>query len=129
MKQLSSIQSRVWDVEYDFMNAKLTGCGAGSEESGLSDLLERGLNGTLKMRRCDATDAQHRGKQGQGNVFRGPLIDLDLHHPPCRSFTANQAFYLCGLLAQALLCAVQYWLLPLDEWRCSLGNHHSARGA
>ena len=35
---------------------------------------------------------RHRGKQGQENAFKGPLIDLDLHHPPCRKFRANQAF-------------------------------------
>ncbi len=66
--------------------------------------------------------ARHRGKQGQENAFKGPLIDLDLHHPPCKRFAANQAFYLCGLLAQALLRAIQYCLLPLDEWRRSLGT-------
>ena len=46
---------------------------------------------------------RHRQKQGQENAFKGPLIDLDLHHPPCRSFHANQAYYLCGQLAQLLL--------------------------
>ncbi|MCY3829881.1 MAG: transposase [Rhodospirillaceae bacterium] len=55
---------------------------------------------------------RHRGKQGQENAFKGPLIDLDLHHPPCRKFRANQAFYVCGQLAQMLLRAVQYRLLP-----------------
>ncbi|USE33745.1 hypothetical protein [Endozoicomonas sp. SCSIO W0465] len=34
---------------------------------------------------------RHREKQGQENAQKGPLIDLDLHHPPCRSFHANQA--------------------------------------
>ena len=55
---------------------------------------------------------RHRGKQGHENAFKGPLIDLDLHHPPCRRFRANQAFYVCGQLAQLLLRAVQYRLLP-----------------
>ena len=63
---------------------------------------------------------RHRGKQGQENAFKGPLIDLDLHHPPCSSFAANQAYYLCGLLAQGLLRGLQYWLMPYDEWRRSL---------
>ena len=53
------------------------------------------------------TVARHRGKQGQENAFKSSLIELDLHHPPCRLFVTNQAFYLCGLL-----CAVQYRLLP-----------------
>lgn len=46
------------------------------------------------------------------NAFKGPLVDLDLHHPPCRRFRANQAFHACGQLAQLLLRAVQYRLLP-----------------
>jgi len=55
---------------------------------------------------------RHRQKQGQENAFKGPLIDLDLHHPPCRAFHANQAYYLCGQLAQLLLRMIQYQLLP-----------------
>ena len=55
---------------------------------------------------------RHRGKQGQENAFKGPLRDLDLHHPPCRRLLANQAFYACGQLAQMLLRAVQFNLLP-----------------
>ena len=54
---------------------------------------------------------RHRGKQGHENAFKGPLVDLD-HHPPCRRFRANQAFYACGQLAQLLLRAVQYRVLP-----------------
>ena len=45
---------------------------------------------------------RHREKQGQENAQKGPLINLDLHHPPCRSFHANQAFYACGQIAQIL---------------------------
>ena len=63
---------------------------------------------------------RHRGKQGQENAFKGPLIDLDLHHPPCRKFRANQAFYICGQLAQMLLRAVQYQLLPARARRHGL---------
>ncbi len=64
MKQMSSIQSPARNVEYDFMDAKLTGCGGVSfathlaKESGLCSLLETGLNGTLKIRRRNATEAQ-----------------------------------------------------------------------
>jgi len=57
---------------------------------------------------------RHRGKQGQENAFKGPLIHLDLHHPPCRRFNANRAFYTAGQIAQLLLLAVQYQLLPED---------------
>lgn len=55
---------------------------------------------------------RHRGKQGQENAFKGPLRDLDLHHPPCRRLLANQAFHACGQLAQMLLHTVQFNLLP-----------------
>jgi hypothetical protein len=55
---------------------------------------------------------RHRGKQGQENAQKGPLIDLDLHHPPCRSWFANQAFYAAGQIAQILLLAIQHKLLP-----------------
>lgn len=55
---------------------------------------------------------RHREKQGQENAQKGPLIDLDLHHPPCQKLDANRAFYTCGQLAQLLLIATQYQLLP-----------------
>jgi len=55
---------------------------------------------------------RHREKQGQENAQKGPLIDLDLHHPPCQKLDANRAFYICGQLAQMLLIATQYHLLP-----------------
>jgi hypothetical protein len=55
---------------------------------------------------------RHRGKQGQENAFKGPLRDMDLHHPPCRSYRANQAFYALGQIAQVLLRAVQFTALP-----------------
>ena len=31
--------------------------------------------------------------------MKGPLIDLDLHPPPCRGFHLNPAYNLCGQLA------------------------------
>ena len=55
---------------------------------------------------------RHRQKQGQENAQKGPLIDLDLHHPPCQKLAANRAFYTCGQFAQILLIAAQYQLLP-----------------
>ena len=61
---------------------------------------------------------RHRGKQcacpaGRlENAFKGPLRDMDLHHPPCRSYRANQAFHALGQIAQALLRAVQFTALP-----------------
>lgn len=57
---------------------------------------------------------RHRGKQGQENALKGPLIHLDLHHPPCGVFNANRAFYAAGQIAQILLVALQMKLLPVD---------------
>jgi hypothetical protein len=57
---------------------------------------------------------RHRGKQGQENALKGPLIHLDLHHPPCGVFNANRAFYAAGQIAQILLVALQMKLLPFD---------------
>ncbi len=55
---------------------------------------------------------RHRSKQGHENAFKGPLVDMDLHHPPCRGYRANQAFHACGRMAHMLLRAVQCRLLP-----------------
>jgi hypothetical protein len=60
---------------------------------------------------------RHRHKMGMENEFKGPLDALDLHHPPCLRFIANQVFYACGQLAHLLLRAVQYRLLPAAEHR------------
>jgi len=60
---------------------------------------------------------RHRGKQGQENAQKGPLIELDLHHPPCLRLCANQAFYTAAQLAQILLCALQYKVLPASARR------------
>lgn len=65
--------------------------------------------------------ARHRAKQGQENAFKGPLRDLNLHHPPCKSYAANQAYYLCGQIAQLLLRGVQYQMLPAEARQHGLG--------
>lgn len=57
---------------------------------------------------------RHRGKQGQENAFKGPLIHLDLHHPPCGLFNANRAFYAAGQIAQILLVAIEMRFLPVE---------------
>ncbi len=64
---------------------------------------------------------RHRAKQGQENAFKGPLTELGLHHPPCHSYTANQAFYWCGQIAQLLLLMLQYQVLPEKARRHGLG--------
>jgi len=55
---------------------------------------------------------RHRSKQGLENAQKGPLLDLDLHHPPCEKYNANRAFYMIGHLAQLVLVAMQYRWLP-----------------
>ena len=45
---------------------------------------------------------------------------MDLHHPPCRGLLANRLFHACGLLAQKLLRAVQFHLLPKSARRNGL---------
>lgn len=83
---------------------------------GLFELLEEAVS--VKVRDRGASDAEtlwamiaslarghgalsepvlrHRAKQGRENAFKGPLRDMDPHHPPCRSYRANQAFYALG---------------------------------
>ncbi len=50
--------------------------------------------------------------KGRENAFKGPLRELNLSHPPCKSYAANQAYYLRGQLAQLLLRGLQMQLLP-----------------
>ena len=64
---------------------------------------------------------RHRAKQGQENAFKGPLTELGLHHPPCQSYAANQAFYWCGQIAQLLLLMLQYQVLPEKAREHGLG--------
>ena len=76
---------------------------------------------------------RHRGKQGQENAFKGPLVDMDLHHPPCRGYRANQTFYALGWIAQILLRALQFTALPKTgaQARSARGDpaRHANRGA
>ena len=53
----------------------------------------------------------HKGQLEHG--FTNLLSDLDLHHPPCQRFAANEMWYTLGALAHNLLRAVQ--LLHMQE--------------
>ena len=64
---------------------------------------------------------RHRAKQGQENAFKGPLTELGLHHPPCKSYQANQAYYWYGQIAQLLLLMLQYQVLPEKAREHGLG--------
>lgn len=49
---------------------------------------------------------RHRGKQGAHpsgrleNTFKGRLVDMGLHYPPCRGYRANQRFHALGQIAR-----------------------------
>lgn len=66
--------------------------------------------------------ARHRAKQGQENALKGPLIEMDLHHPPCKSLNANAAFYTLGQIAQTLLMALKYQALPEQAHTLGVGG-------
>lgn len=57
---------------------------------------------------------RHWQKQGFENGFKGPLREMNLHHPPTAALAGNQVYYLCGLIAQMLLTFLQYSMLPPD---------------
>jgi hypothetical protein len=65
---------------------------------------------------------RHREKCGQENAQKGPLTGLGLHHPPCLQFAANRAFYTVGQIAQNLLVAAQYLLLPAKAGQHGIGG-------
>lgn len=60
---------------------------------------------------------QLKGASEQG--FSHLLSDLDLHHPPCEKWVANQMFYALGVLAYNLMIAFRVLELPDDAqgWR------------
>lgn len=58
----------------------------------------------------------YKGKLEHG--FTNLLSDLDLHHPPCSRFAANEMWYALGALAHNLLRAAQ--ILQMEEDQQSL---------
>jgi hypothetical protein len=76
---------------------------------------------------CQATDketpagvfARHRLKGAKEQGFSEVLSGLDLHHPPCSSLLANQAFYALAMLAYNLLTSLKVLDLPdeVQSWR------------
>ena len=58
------------------------------------------------------TVRRHRSKQGCENHFKGPLIEMDLHHPPTSKLKGNQLYYerssdLVVVIAQLLLITLR----------------------
>lgn len=58
---------------------------------------------------------RHRLKGDKERAFSELLSDLDLHHPPCHSLSANNAYYLLGALAYNLLQALKLVYLPPEH--------------
>lgn len=58
---------------------------------------------------------RHQLKGDKERLFSQVLTDLDMHHPPCKSLAANQAFYALGTLAHNLLQAIKLIHLPDHE--------------
>ena len=52
-------------------------------------------------------------KQGMENQFKDALIDLGLHHPPCRELARNEVFYAVGALALNLAVGVRRILFAI----------------
>ena len=71
------------------------------------------------VREPRAVFERHRLKGACEQRFSEVLSDLDLHHPPCLSLTANRAFYALATLAYNVLTALK--VLDLDDgqqsWR------------
>jgi hypothetical protein len=57
--------------------------------------------------------ALHKLKGAREQGFSEVLSDMDLHHPPCQSLTANRMFYALGMLAYNLMQAFQ--VLHMDD--------------
>jgi hypothetical protein len=57
----------------------------------------------------------HRFKGAKEQGFHQLLGDMDLHHPPCLSSSANAFYYAVGALAFNLLMAVKVQLLEDDQ--------------
>src|SRR6202034_3670357 len=58
---------------------------------------------------------RHRLKGDKERAFSELLSDLDLHHPPCHSLVANNAYYLLGALAYNVLQALKVIYLPPEH--------------
>ena len=58
---------------------------------------------------------RHRLKGDKERAFSELLSDFDLHHPPCHSLVANNAYYLLGALAYNVLQALKVIYLPPEH--------------
>jgi hypothetical protein len=69
---------------------------------------------------------RHHLKGDRERLFSDVLRDLDLHHPPCQSLSANRVYYALALLAYNVLQALKLIWLPvtLQAQRVRTLIHH-----
>jgi hypothetical protein len=69
---------------------------------------------------------RHHLKGAKEQGFSDVLSGLDLHHPPCQSLLANQAFYALGMLAHNVLISLRVLDLPdaAQSWRLTTIIRH-----
>ena len=64
---------------------------------------------------AQAVFERHRLKGEMERRFSEVLSDLDLHHPPCASLSANRVYYALAMLAYNVLQALKLIWLPATE--------------
>jgi hypothetical protein len=64
---------------------------------------------------AQAVFERHRLKGDYERRFSELLSDLDLHHPPCASLSANRAYYALATLAYNILQALKLIWMPVTE--------------
>lgn len=64
---------------------------------------------------AEAVFERHRLKGDYERRFGEVLIDLGLHHPPCKSLAANNVYYQLGTLAFNMLQAMKLLYLPEEH--------------
>ena len=124
---------RLWMAEHDWPIGTVSGLGGDVDRGGEGEApaglrtLPDSRRPAAYLRRMSAEAVA--GLQACARQVSGRLIPSDTvimvsrddleagelarrHHPPCRSYRANQAFYACGQIAQWMLCTVQQHLLP-----------------
>lgn len=67
------------------------------------------------VKSAQAAFERHRLKGDKERPFSELLSDFDLHHPPCKSLAANNAYYLLAALAYNFLMALKAIYLPPEH--------------
>lgn len=67
------------------------------------------------LKTAKAAFERHNLKGDKERAFSELLTDFELHHPPCKSLVANNAYYLFGALAYNILQALKVIYLPPEH--------------